>query len=66
MTYSFVHRKINEEAFPSAVQLYDTNLMTGRGMGKYTYKREVREEGEAFLRELLERFFPKNKIEYIV
>ena len=48
------------------MQLYDTNLMTGRGMGKYTYKREVREEGEAFLRELLERFFPKNKIEYIV
>ena len=66
MTYSFVHRKINEEAFPDAVQLYDSNLMTGRGMGKYTYKKEIRQEGEAYLRELLERFFPKNKIEYIV
>ena len=36
MTYSYVHRKINEEAFPSAVNLYNTELMTGRGKGKYT------------------------------
>ena len=40
MTYSYVHRKINEEAFPSAINLYNTELMTGRGKGKYTYKQE--------------------------
>ena len=38
MTYSYVHTKINEEAFPNAMQIYDKNLMTGRGKGKYMYK----------------------------
>ncbi len=31
MTYSFVHRAINGEAFPAAPELYDKELMTGRG-----------------------------------
>ena len=31
MTYSYVHTKINAEAFPNAINLYDKNLMTGRG-----------------------------------
>ena len=66
MTYSYVHRKINEEAFPSAMQLYDEKLMTGRGMGKYTYTKQAREEGEIFIRDLLKKYFPNNKIEYIV
>ncbi len=34
MTYSFVHTKINEEAFPNAINLYNKDLMTGRGKGK--------------------------------
>ena len=38
MTYSYIHRKINEEAFPGAIDLYNQELMTGRGRGKYTYK----------------------------
>lgn len=66
MTYSYVHRKINEEAFPTAVNLYNKELMTGRGKGKYSYTKEVREEGEKFLRDLLLKHFPNNKIEYIV
>lgn len=66
MTYSYVHRKINEEAFPSAMQLYDENLMTGRGMGKYTYTRQAREEGEKYIIDLMKKYFPNNKIEYIV
>ena len=35
MTYSYVHTKINEEAFPEAINLYDKEIMTGRGNGKY-------------------------------
>ena len=66
MTYSYVHIKINEEAFPNAISLYDKDMMTGRGKGKYWYKNNVRSEAEVFLREQMKRYFPNNKIEYIV
>ena len=64
MTYSFIHRKINEEAFPSAINLYDQDLMTGRGKGKYTYKQELRKNGEEHIGKLLEKYFPNNRIVY--
>ena len=64
MTYSYIHRKINEEAFPSAINLYNEELMTGRGKGKYTYKQDVRKEAEGYIKELLVKYFPKNKIIY--
>lgn len=64
MTYSFVHRKINNEAFPEAIELYDSVRMTGRGMGKYCYRPEFREEGEAWLRDEIEKRFGKDKILY--
>ncbi len=66
MTYSYVHRVINEEAFPNSIKLYDKEIMTGRGMGKYTYKPEVRKEAEIFLREEMNKYFSKEKIVYIV
>jgi len=66
MTYSYVHRMINTEAFPKAVDLYDKNLMTGRGRGKYTYKQSAREEGELLIRAEISRHFPGNKILYVV
>ena len=66
MTYSFVHTKINEEAFPKAINLYDKELMTGRGKGKYMYKNQYREDGEKFLREQMKKYFPNNEIMYIV
>ena len=66
MTYSYIHTKINEEAFPNAISLYSKEKMTGRGRGKYWYKNDIREEAEIFLREQMEKYFPKNKIEYIV
>ena len=66
MTYSFVHTKINEEAFPNAINLYNKDIMTGRGKGKYAYKQETRKEAEIYIREQTEKYFPKNKIEYIV
>lgn len=64
MTYSYIHRKINEEAFPGAIDLYNQELMTGRGRGKYTYKQEQRKKGEEFIKGVLERHFPENKIVY--
>ncbi len=64
MTYSYVHRKINEEAFPSAIDLYNKDLMTGRGNGKYTYKQEQRKIGEQYIEKLLNEYFPENKIVY--
>lgn len=66
MTYSYVHTKINEEAFPNAINLYDKEKMTGRGRGKYGYKEKNRMEAEKILREQMNKYFPKNKIEYIV
>ena len=64
MTYSYIHQKINEEAFPNAINLYDKNLMTVRGKGKYTYKQEERKKGEEYISKLLKQYFPKNKIIY--
>ena len=66
MTYSYVHRMINSEAFPNAVDLYDKELMTGRGMGKYCYKQRFKEDGEQFLRSEIANHLPETKIEYIV
>lgn len=66
MTYSYIHTKINEEAFPNAISLYNKEMMTGRGRGKYWYKSEARAEAEIFLREQMKKYFPHNKIEYIV
>ena len=64
MTYSYIHRKINEEAFPNAIDLYNQDKMTGRGRGKYTYKQDVRKEAEEYLKGLFEKYFPENKIVY--
>ena len=66
MTYSFIHTKINEEAFPNTINLYSKEQMTGRGKGKYMYKNELRKDGETFIREQLTKYFPNNKILYIV
>ena len=66
MTYSYVHTKINEEAFPNSVNLYNKDIMTGRGKGKYAYKLEIRKEAEKYLREQMRKYFPNNQIEYIV
>jgi spore photoproduct lyase len=66
MTYSYVHRAINTEAFPDAVDLYDKSLMTGRGRGKYCYRDNVRSEGEEFLREQLAHKLNGIPIIYVV
>lgn len=66
MTYSFVHRAINAEAYPDAVDLYDAKLMTGRGRGMYRYGEPARAEAEAFLRKEIEARFGVSSLLYIV
>ena len=65
MTYSYIHKMINQEAFPQAIHLYNPELMTGRGRGKYCYKKEIRDHAETFLLDLLQKYFPENKIWYV-
>ena len=64
MSYSFVHRKINEDAFPDAPELYDKELMQVRGRGKYGYHPSARQEGVLFFRAELARKLPHMKILY--
>ena len=66
MTYSFVHNAINQEAFPNAIELYNKELMTGRGKGKYAYKPEIKEEAKRYIKNLMYKYFPNNEIKYIV
>lgn len=64
MTYSYIHKAINSEAFPNSIDLYNKELMTVRGKGRYTYNQFVRQEGEAFFRDLMSKYFPNNEIIY--
>ena len=66
MTYSYVHTKINEEAFTNAINLYNKEIMIGRGKGKYRYKNEIVEEGKIFLENQVKKYFPNNTIKYMV
>lgn len=66
MTYSYIHKAINQEAFPNAINLYNKDLMTVRGRGKYTYKKEVKEDGSDFLQKLVKKYFSNCEIKYIV
>lgn len=65
MTYSYIHRAINSEAFPNSPDLYSQEQMTGRGRGKYCYRAEVREEAESFLRSEIKRILGDVQILYI-
>ena len=64
MTYSYIHKMINHEAFPNAMELYNKEIMTVRGKGKYTYNQLARQEGEKFFRELSNKHFTNNDIIY--
>ena len=66
MTYSYIHRKINEAAFPNAIKLYSNELMTSRGIGKYHYKNEIKEEAKKYLVRLINKNFKNFTIRYIV
>ena len=65
MTYSYVHRAINSEAFPNAPDLYDKEQMTGRGRGRYCYRAESRAEAQMYLRAEIRRVLGNVPILYI-
>lgn len=65
MTYSFVQNAINTEAFPNALQIFDREIMTGRGRGKYCYRNDIRAEAESFLRERLSQRLGTMPVLYI-
>lgn len=65
MTYSYVHRAINQDAFPGTADLYNQELMTGRGRGRYCYRPEARAEAEVFLRAEVNRILGDVQILYI-
>ena len=64
MTYSYIHKVINRDAFPNAIELYNKDIMMARGKGKYTYNQNIRQEGEKFFRELSNKYFTNNDIIY--
>ncbi len=66
MTYSYVHTKINEEAFPNAISLYNKEMMSGSGRGKYRYRDSIKFTATAYMEDLMRKYFPNNKILYIV
>lgn len=66
MTYSYVHYKINTEAFPKAIKLYNKDKMRARGRYKYMYKENILEDGKQYIASILKEYFPKNEIKYIV
>ena len=55
MTYSYIHNEINKEAFPNCVNVFNKEIMTGRGRGKYCYKNDSRNYAEIFLRDRIEK-----------
>lgn len=66
MTYSYVHRMINSEMFPNAINLFDKEQMTMRGRGKYMYKQYIKEAASKEIFTMFRKYFPKNKLIYIV
>lgn len=66
MTYSYVHTKINEEAFPNAISLYDKDIMSSSGKGKYRYRDVIKSTATVYMQDLMKKYFPNNKILYIV
>ena len=66
MTYSYVHRKINEEAFTNTINLYSKDLMTSNGKFKYRYKDSIKSVAKEFLKDLIAKNFDNYEIKYIV
>jgi spore photoproduct lyase len=66
MTYSYVQNAINNQAFPDSLKLYNKEIMTGRGRGKYCYKESYRLEAETFLRDEIDKRFKSARIIYVV
>lgn len=64
MTYSFIHKAINQDAFPNAMNLYDKTKMTGRGRGRYCYNLTERTAAEELLKQEIKNYLPDSQIIY--
>lgn len=65
MTYSYVHDRINSDAFPNSIKIYDKNKFKSNGI-KYTYKKELLEKGKEYIKSIIKIYFNHNEIKYIV
>lgn len=65
MTYSFVQNAINQEAFPDAPSLYNSESMSGGGRGKYRYRKELRLEAEPVLTDYVRLRLPEAELIYV-
>ena len=74
MTYSYVHKMINSDAFPNAIDLYDKNKMNKlytEQFGAYSVYAS-NSDTVPCLQEwyaiyfIMRRFFPNNEIKYMV
>ena len=66
MTYGTVTQKINDEAFPNSIKLYNEDKMAYCGRSRYGYTQRQKEEASLFLRESISRYMPEANIAYIV
>lgn len=66
MTYGTAHRKINKEAFPNAIDLYQEEIMKFSGRQKYSYKQPMKEEAKELLVNYIKYKMPKVNIVYVV
>ena len=66
MTYSYIHDKINSEAFKNHNIVFNKEKMKARGKYKYSYKDDLLIDGKNFIKVLVSKYFPNNEIKYIV
>lgn len=66
MTYSFIHDKINSEAFPNALRIYEKGKFTSYGRYKYSYKKDLKEDATKYIHDLLKKYFHDIPIKYTV
>jgi spore photoproduct lyase len=66
MTYGTVTKKINEQAFPGAWTLYNSDTMAFCGRSRYGYKRDTKEQASEFFRDRIKHYLPEATIAYIV
>ena len=66
MTYGYTNMTINKAALPTAIDVFDKDIMRPKGRGKYMYKSDIKEDAEKFMKDLIFDLFPYSTISYIV
>ena len=66
MTYGLQNEKINKEALPGTVNLFEKDKMKPKGRGKYHYKPDLYAEATEYFKKQIAVRFPSATISYIV